>query len=500
MLTVTFLSLATILLAMVSIAAIALVVGFASRWPGRLFQYLMFAIVIASVGTIMLSGRVLTLGVAGLSTGADADGGGGLWGKVLLAGVIGCAVSASVGWFILSRKRRRALSRFAPRRQKQPTDIVLAFLAYYVAFSLFPLLFAPIFDFHVSLVYPFFVFLALLLWSQASSVDPVVVAKQCMGLIVLGSLIAALVMPGLATQPGYLSLIPGFNSRLWGVTASANSLGSVACMLLVLEVAEPSKRRWMRLAVQCLSVLALVMAQSKTSIVAGAVGVGVVYSWRSVEAVLAAKGRHIQRGLPLAAGGIALVAVFMCAAGFWLMFSDSSVLPSLERRLDARAVGSLATASGRTLIWHVAIEGGLANPLFGQGLAFWSLENRLHTGLNGAVHAHNLFLQVFSRSGIVGLAAFLFFLWLLVLYSVRAARVTRGGSIGLMVVFLMRAMVEVPLQPNSVLGAEFFALVAYLFYVIDRGAKPVTLGRSASTTAASGNFAVRSAVRRGAGP
>ncbi|MEY3759047.1 MAG: hypothetical protein RIR39_538, partial [Pseudomonadota bacterium] len=150
-----------------------------------------------------------------------------------------------------------------------------------------------------------------------------------------------------------------------------------------------------------------------------------------------------------------------------------SIFAGLENKLNASAVGDITTATGRTLIWKNAIKGGFYNPLFGQGGGFWSIENIHRTGLTGAVHAHNLFLQAFSQSGMVGLLALLAFLWFLVCYSFRAAKVTRGGSVALMSVFLIRAMFEVPLQPNAILGAEFFASVALFFYVIDRGAKQI---------------------------
>jgi hypothetical protein len=34
---------------------------------------------------------------------------------------------------------------------------------------------------------------------------------------------------------------------------------------------------------------------------------------------------------------------------------------------------------------------------------------------------------------------------------------------------LVRSIFEVPIQPNAVIGAETVALMAYIFYVMDRG-------------------------------
>jgi hypothetical protein len=101
----------------------------------------------------------------------------------------------------------------------------------------------------------------------------------------------------------------------------------------------------------------------------------------------------------------------------------------------------------------------------------WDLHARQSTGLNGAVHAHNLYLQAFSRAGFVGLASLLLLLAYIIRYSFRAAKVTGGGSLALLAMFLVRSITEVPLQPNGILGGEFFAFMALLVYSFDRAAQ-----------------------------
>jgi len=244
-------------------------------------------------------------------------------------------------------------------------------------------------------------------------------------------------------------------------------------MLLVLEAAEPAKRNWLRISIWVASSSALILTQSKTSILAATAGLFIIFSWRLLTDIFSLDHAHRKNGALAPMALIAFVAIAIAMIGAWIMFSDASILGNLEKKLDMRAADDITTATGRIWIWEVAIKGGLDNPLFGQGGDYWSLENRLRTGLMGAVHAHNLFLQAFSQSGIVGLGALLVFLWILVRYALRAAKGTRGGSIALMAVFFMRAMFEVPLQPNSILGAEFFSTMVLFFYIIDRGAKPI---------------------------
>jgi O-antigen ligase len=351
-----------------------------------------------------------------------------------------------------------------------PRDIIASFVVFYVGFSLLPIAFAQSHYFHVSLVYPFFVYLALLWWAEVSSVDPALVAKRCLGVVVFGSLLAATVAPGFATESNYSGLLPEFTLRVWGVTGHPNTLGSAACALIVLESAERSAKAWRHIGIQWGAGLALVLSQSKTAMAATFLGLSVIATYRFLAWMRAgpvARGR--MPALPLSA--IAVLVVALLATGSWAVMSDSSGLIPTEPPLDTRAISELSTATGRTNIWAAAIDAGLRNPLFGQGADFWSERNQARLGLFGAVHAHNLFLEVFSRSGFVGLGSLLVFLGFLVTYSVRAAGRSRGGSLGLMSVFLLRAIFEVPIQPNVILGAEFLAMMAYLCYVLDRGAK-----------------------------
>jgi O-antigen ligase len=469
-LTVVVLSIAAFAFALGSIAAMSAVAGAASRWPGQMFSYLMWMIVIAGVGGILVSGRILRIEEETLVMGGVSEAGGTVIAKLLLSAVIGVSVALCVTWMLLSSKRKARDDRFEQRRLSSPDDIVIAFMVFYVAFSILPLIFGKSHQFHVSLFYPFFVFIALFLWIRLSKVDPVIVVKQCLGFIVLTSLVVAVLIPQLAVQPSYVGLIPGFNSRLWGLTTGANSLGSVAGTLLVLEAAEPSARRWLGNGIFFTAVVALVLTQSKTSILAAFLGLLIIFGYRLVTGLQGKNWSERNKSLTV----IILIALFVLLIGTvsaWTMFFDTNILTSLERNLDPRAVGHLTTATGRTWIWEMAIKGGLENPLFGQGLGFWSVENRLRWGLSGAVHAHNLFLDVFVRSGLVGLTTLLVFLYFVFRYSIRATRYTQAGSIALAVIFLVRATFEVPLQPNAILGAESMAMLAFFLYVIDRGAK-----------------------------
>jgi exopolysaccharide production protein ExoQ len=470
------LPLSVFLLTLILVSVLVLAAGAANRWKNNAFSILMLLLAIASVGSIVFSFRHLVLGDQGLSIAGDGDAGSGMIAKLLLMSSIGCAVALCLAWFLDFNGRLKTYCRYRERGFQVPTDITVSFMVFYVCFSIFPIFGGHRFYFHISLIYPFFVYLALFLWMRISKNDPVIVLKQCLGLFVFGSLFYAAVAPQSAFQPGYVGLIPGFSLRLWGVTAHANSLGSVACAMFILEIAENSKKRWLSVCILLASAAAMLMSQSKTSILTALLGLLIIKAtqfWREMktDSIANRNGNLIS---------ISLIIIFCLSIfiyGIWMMFFDTNLLGSIERHLNPSAVGDLSSGTGRAWIWQAAVNAGLDSPIFGQGADFWNLENRMRLGLSGAVHAHNLYLQVFSRSGFVGLISLLVFLYLLLQYAGRAANRTGGASIALISVFLVRAMTEVPLSPNAILGAEFFATMAYIFYVIDRGARPLVAQR-----------------------
>lgn len=475
---ISLLAISAFLLALFMLAGLLLVLRVADRAREHFLRGLMFLLVGASTGTVLLSERVLRTGQQGLEVISEADMAGGVIAKFLLVVVIAASIGICFDGLITELFSQR--TRKFTQDKRRANEIFPAFLYFFVAFSVVPIFFGAKFYFHVSLIYPLFIYLALFIAFGYSRVSPLIVAKQCLLAIVVGSLASALISPSLAIQPGYSSIVPGFNIRLWGITAHPNTLGSVASIGLLLEIVEPSDRKWLHRFGLLSYLTALVLSQSKTSIGSALIGLTAVISWR-INASLSANSRG--SGARIAIRNRFLMMCFtlsLLLGGAVMLFSDFSLLPALERRLNLNALGDISTATGRTWIWSVAVQAGLDSPLFGQGGDFWSAATRAQYGLSGASHAHNLFLQVFSRSGGFGLIALIVLVVYCVKYAIRARRVTRGGSLAFLVLFLTRAMFEVPLQPNSVLGAEFFATIAVLFYLAEKGVSLPTTDRGVS--------------------
>lgn len=467
----------TFLLTLVAVLAIAVVfvivrfTQFAHAVAGKLFQALMWLITAAGIAAIVLSGRVLRFGETGLQVEGAVGMGSTLAAKGLLALTIGFSAALCVAYLVKRWWPAQPSDRSVGRGFLPPVDITLAFLVFYLAFSVVPLAFTPTHQFHISLIYPLFIWWALLLWMRFASVDPVIAVKQSLAVLVLGSLLAAVVAPSLALQPGYTGLVPGFNQRLWGITANANSLGAVAMALFMIEACAPARRRWLHWVLLTAAAAVLVLSQSKAALGTSLVCAGLLWGWRWTRSLKQSSAGRGGQGDLVAAASVVVLAAIGVAVVWVALAADLGAMAGLTRQLDARALADISTGTGRIDIWQFALRSGLESPIFGHGLSLWSVETRLRTGLSGASHAHNQFLQVFTRSGVVGLLAFLWLLYLMAAYALRAAGPTRGGSVALLAAFLIRAMVEVPLQPNSVLGGEFFAFMVLLVYLIDRGGK-----------------------------
>lgn len=456
-------SFAAFIFALIVIIVIFLVTKAVYRWPGWSFSFLMLLDVSASMVRFALSERTLPL-----IHGAQSDGD---TGETLLLKLPSIVVAAGAFALCIAQgaflHNVKGIGRYNNRALEPPTDIFIAFSAFYVALNIIPIFFGQQYYFHTNLIYPLFIYFAFFLGSQMSSIDPVIVIKQGLGSIVLCSLIAAAISPQISIEPNHPGLVPGFVTRLWGVTGHANSLGAVASALLIFEAAEPSARVWLRTCVLAAAGLAMFWSQSKTSILAALVGLSIIYGWH-ILAGTCVKSSDGSKGYSIATGLVVVFSAAIPLAVVWMMVYDWGVISSFTRSLNTEAVEGLSTASGRTVIWAAAIKGGLENPLFGQGAGFWQRLN-----LWGAIHAHNLFLQVFSTAGIFGLAALMVFLYFLVRYSIRASTITQGGSLAFMAMFFLRAMTEANMQTHAIQSGEFFAMMAYLLYVMDRGAKPI---------------------------
>jgi hypothetical protein len=138
---IVFISLGLLLLLLSLIVGIAMIVGFVSRWPSHVFVCLMQLILVAQIIRILLSGRVLGLDEEGNFDFFYSDVSDSLLGKLLLIMVIGTSVAMCLAWLVNIRIRNSVVGRFTGRGFNAPNDIIIAFIVYFVSFSIFPIFF-----------------------------------------------------------------------------------------------------------------------------------------------------------------------------------------------------------------------------------------------------------------------------------------------------------------------------------------------------------------------
>ncbi len=278
-------------------------------------------------------------------------------------------------------------------------------------------------------------------------------AKAALLFFLGASCIVALVAPDIAIERNYRSWLPGVTIRFWGLETHANSMGPLALLYLFLAVHQPFDNRWLQRLGMALGIGVLLLAQSKTTWSAAAIAIPLLLVLR----------HGIWR-----AAAFSLVGLGMLAA-LALLFA-----PALEEPLGALAQSEAAQdatgLTGRDIIWSVAIQEWMRNPLFGYGISMWDEAYRMQIGLDHAVSAHNQFLQALSVAGSMGLIGLLAYLGALGYYAMRGARASRGLSVALLVLIGLRCLTETPVSIDSFLSGAFVTQLLLFQVALAQGA------------------------------
>jgi len=260
------------------------------------------------------------------------------------------------------------------------------------------------------------------------------------------------------TTGSALVLIPGLDFRLNGVFAHSNSLGMAALVYLVLDMAATGKRGLLGKVSWLISVSVLVVTQSKTAWAGAILAYVVFYAYKILTLRLSGSTQGL---FPVF---MSVLILLVGAAG--LLLVAGPMLDSLTRSLDTQTYKSLTSFTGRTNLWEITVQSWKDNPLFGYGPALWDVEYRLKYApqyLYVAGMAHNQFFQTLGESGILGVAGLFFYVIVLLRFGVRYFFETRGMSLALVLIFLVRAISETPFR-NQTLDLMFF--VHFALFVI----------------------------------
>lgn len=387
----------------------------------------------------LLSGRNLkyaSTNIESLAFGAT-PGGATLLRLVTLAVVATCAAT------VLSRLFEKRVRGTHPPGQM----LMIAFVAYYVCNALLNAVFGTEPSFTHNTLYVPIAMAAVFMWRD-QPIDPFLrAAKWTLAMLMVVSLAAALIRPDLAVQPAYKGWLPGLDFRLWGAGSNPNSLGPLALLLMLLELMVPARRWPARVVVFGLGATVLLLAQSKTAWAAALLVLPIVLWYRV--------GRAPAGGMRIGFA-LGLIAVLVTAAAA-LAFGDPG---RLWDKLAGGQVGSdISTFTGRVQVWNAAISAWQDSPVFGYGPAAWGPAHRAAIGLPFAFSAHNQFLQSLSTAGTLGLITVVGYLLVLMVYCWRAAEATRGLSLALLLMVLLRCLTEAPFSAATLFNGDVLTQV-----------------------------------------
>lgn len=439
-------------------AACAVIFGFVSalqverRYSDFIVPALIPLVALGITLSTVLSQRNLNFASFNIDLiGAGTVGSGGWLLRLVSFSLVGLS-GAKITAYLIKRRPR------GPRTVIEGQALYAAFVAYFVGNVLLNAAFGtrPVFI-HGS-IYPLVIFSAVYLGRGEPLESLIQGAKYALFGMMLLSLVVAVVNPEMAVQTAYKGWLPGVNIRLWGVGSNANSIGPLALLALLLEVMQPTRRPALRRVMILSALVVLVLAQSKTTWLAGAV-VTMILVWYRY-------GRTPNGGTDLRF----ILAVVMAAFILGIMLNHFSI-ERLWAKIEASDAGNdITTLTGRTQIWAAAMAAWKASPVFGYGLDAWGAEHRLRLGMPFAFSAHNQFLQSLSAAGAIGAAGFIVYLLLLVRGAFRYAEQSGGVSVALMAIILMRCVTETPLTLGAILNGDFLTHLL-LFMICLRGVR-----------------------------
>lgn len=256
---------------------------------------------------------------------------------------------------------------------------------------------------------------------------------------------------------GNYSFVGAFSSKNQiGLFSSLGILFAFAALVILRE-----RGLWRMLALACavLSAVALVKAQSATSVLAIIATLAVlvclkITTWFSPRA---------RKGALIAGLMVALVAVFAAAS---LGASD----------LVLGAFGKDSTLTGRTYLWSQGWAASADAPVFGVGYqAYWvqgfSEAERLwaefYIDTRTGFHFHNTYIEVLVELGAVGVLLIAFLMLRIPVGLLRRLASARNDpealiAFGIAVMFLVRSFVEVDVITPYVVGGFLFYYTAGL--------------------------------------
>jgi len=446
------LPLGVVVVTMLGFLALAGVLHFTSRRDERWMHWVFYAALLA-VGTINLtSGRDLSHGAdAGYAAQAPGLSGPGEW------------VTRFVSLFVLMVSAERIVSTLLRASSgvtvpSRPKMLLPAFLVFALGTTYVPMFMgAHPTPFVKEYMYTLLIGVAFIYSSEDGAGRAAQAARDGIGWFNVAGLLTVIIQPGIVLDMNYeQGLIPGL-SRFTGLTQHSVIYGLAIQFGMLCLWAKPYRKQWGNVIAWVLLLISFIWAQSKTAWTSTMVCILIVAftNYRAVlsKALLDPERPALSVGL-LLAGLIGLAGLV-----FTILFVDIGGVANSF--LSSKEGENITSLTGRDKIWQIAFDEWAKYPVFGYGLSLFDANFRELIHMSAAQHAHNQFIDVLARAGAVG-AACLVFYWLVLLYwSVRYTKATKGLTLLLSTALYMRSISEIPFVMSGY-GVDFLVHILLL--------------------------------------
>ena len=288
------------------------------------------------------------------------------------------------------------------------------------------------------------------------------------GLILLlaASFLMILIKPSLVMESsysqGYIAGLP----RLAGLAAHAVMLGELSLLTGLLLWMCPLQNRLIQIMAIMMAVVACFLAQSKTAWFSAVPCIGVMLWYRyKLRLDHSVRTNH---ALPLLIIVISILSLVVATT----FFAFSGMSDSFERFLSSSEGSQLTSLTGRDVIWDFALSEWSKYPTFGYGPEFLNLNQRLSIGMANAVHAHNQFIDLMARSGMVGLLSVLPYLATVCILVRKVDLAYKSLAMAFLIAVLIRCVSEVPLSLNGY-GIELLIQLSLLAILMTKKQKTI---------------------------
>jgi O-antigen ligase len=402
----------------------------AQRGAG-VFQYFAYGVLTGLAVLIVFSGRSLSLSYEMQSRLLSESNPVTTLVTRLVSAFLVVASLERIGSFVLRRHRPR----------NPPTTLLIGFVVFWSTTVASPALLAANGSFSHVYLYTLLMGCAALLLNETERHAALIATRNSLLVFLAISVTLIPLRPTLVIESGYTAgLLPGL-PRFAGLAPHPVALGMLAQVALLCLYTEPVRQRWLNPLCWALGLFALFLAQSKASWLSFPVCAACLFFMRGD--LIAWRGLAYRHQRP---ASLLFPLTFLgVVVGLCLAYGFGEFGLTVDSFLAGQQGAELASLTGRDRVWAAALAEWARHPVFGYGTSLFDEAYRTDIGMPFATNGHNQVLDTLARSGLVGVGGLAIYGAVLLVFSVKRARASRGLSLAVFVAIALLSVSEVPL-------------------------------------------------------